>query len=175
MTEHAPFLLSFIENYLSKFPDEGKEVLDVFSDLSHGVFVDKNAAKLWRDHYLAALHLDIAETENKPIEKARTQWRSQVIADPKILYSLLGPQVAVKVPEQSILLIGFEESAPLSFDVNTVDEGIIQMVPEITLEQKQSWINQRTIKPFSDFEDFKKRSGLDEKVLQHFKVPENEN
>jgi hypothetical protein len=72
-------------------------------------------------------------------------------------------------------LIGFEESAPLAFDVNTVDEGIIQMVSEIALEQKQSWINQRTIKPFSDFEDFKKRSGLDEKVLQHFKVPENEN
>ena len=172
---HTPFLLSFVENYLSKFPDEGKEVMDVFLDLCHGVFVDKNAAKLWRDHYLGALHLDIAEKENKPIETARAQWRTQVIADPKILYSLLGPQVAVKIPEQSILLIGFEESAPLAFDINTVDEGIIQMVPEITAEQKQSWINQRTIKAFSDFEDFKKRSGLDQKVLQHFKVPENEN
>ena len=49
------------------------------------------------------------------------------------------------------------------------------MVPEITTEQKQSWINQRTIRAFLDFEDFKKRSGLDKKVLQHFKVRANEN
>ena len=167
---HTPFILSFVENYLSKYPEEGKEVLDVFLDLSHGVFVDKNAAKLWHDHYLGALHLDIAEKENKAVEEARKQWRAEVISNPKILYSLLGPQIAIEIPEQSILLVAFEESAPLAFDVNTVDEGIMQMVPEITAEQKQSWINQRSIKPFSDFGDFKKRSGLDEKVLQHFKL-----
>jgi hypothetical protein len=173
---HTPFILSFVENYLKKYPDEGREVLDVFLDLSHGVFVDKNAAKLWHDHYLGALHLDIAEKENKAVEGARAQWRTQIIADPKILYSLLGPQVAVEIPEISILLVAFEESAPLAFDVNTVDEGIILMVPEITAEQKQSWMNQRTIKPFSDFEDFKKRSGLNEKTLQHIKLPQqNEN
>jgi hypothetical protein len=171
----TPFLLRFVENYLTKYSDEGKEVLDVFLDLSHGVFIDKNAAKLWRDHYLGALHLDIAEKENKAVETARNQWRTQVTADPKILYSLLGPQIPVELPEQSILLVAFEESAPLAFDVNTVEEGIIQMVPGITAEQKQSWINQRTIKPFSDFEDFKKRSGLDENVLQHFKIPQVKN
>jgi hypothetical protein len=169
---HTPFLLSFVENYLSKYPEEGKEVLDVFLDLSHGVFVDENATKLWRDHYLGAMHLDIEEKENKAIEEARKQWRSQVIGNPKILYSLLGPQIPVEIPEQSILLVAFEESAPLAFDVNTVDEGIIQMVPELTAEQKQSWMNQRSIKPFSDFEDFKNRSGLDEKVLRHFKLPD---
>lgn len=172
---NTPFILSFVEKYLTRYPDEGKEVLDVFLDLSRGVFVDKNAPKLWRDHYLGALHLDIAEKENKAVESARAQWRTQVIADPKILYSLLGPQIPVELPEQSILLVAFEESAPLAFDVNTVEEGIIQMVPEITAEQKQSWMNQRVIKPFSDFEDFKQRSGLTEKVLQHFKLPKNEN
>lgn len=172
---NTPFVLSFVANYLSKYPDEGKEVLDVFLDLSHGVFVDKNAAKLWHDHYLGALHLDLAEKENKPVETARAQWRNQVIADPKILYTFLGPQVAIEIPEISILLVAFEESAPLAFDVNTVEEGIIQMVPGITADQKQSWMNQRTIKPFSDFEDFKKRSGLDEKVLKHIKLPQNEN
>ncbi|HEY7160176.1 MAG TPA: hypothetical protein VH815_02910, partial [Acidobacteriota bacterium] len=74
---HTPFILSFVENYLKKYPDEGREVLDVFLDLSHGVFVDKNAAKLWHDHYLGALHLDIAEKENKAVEGARAQWRTQ--------------------------------------------------------------------------------------------------
>lgn len=166
---NTPFLLIFIENYLNKFPDEGKEVLDVFFDLSHGVFIDKNAAKLWRDHYLGSLHLDFGETENQLIETARKQWRSQVISNPKILYSVLGPQIPVEIREQSILLVGFEESAPLAFDVNTVEEGIIQMVPEISAEQKQTWVDQRNIKPFSNFEDFRKRSGLDEKVLRHFK------
>jgi hypothetical protein len=172
---NTPFILSFVENYLSKYPVEGKEVVDVFLDLSRGVFVDKNAAKLWRDHYLGALHLDIAETENKAVESARAQWRTQVIADPKILYSLFGPQIPVELPGQSILLVAFEESAPLAFDVNTVEEGVIQMVPEISAEEKQSWMNQRAIKPFSDFDDFKQRSGLDEKVLKHFKVPQHEN
>ena len=38
---HFPFLLHFVETYLKKYPEEGKEVLDVFLDLSHGVFVNK--------------------------------------------------------------------------------------------------------------------------------------
>ena len=62
---HLPFLLHYVEKYLSKYPEEGKEVLDVFLDLSHGVFVDKNAAQLWRDHYLASLRMDLAEIENQ--------------------------------------------------------------------------------------------------------------
>ena len=66
---HTPFILSFVEKYLKKYPDEGKEVLDVFLDLSHGVFVDKNAAKLWHDHYLGALHLDIAKKKIKLLKQ----------------------------------------------------------------------------------------------------------
>ena len=92
----------------------------------------------------------------------------QVSAILKILASLLGPQIPVEIPGVSILVVAFEESAPLAFDVNTVEEGIIQMVPEISAKQKETWITQRAIKPFSDFEDFKTRCGLDEKVLKHF-------
>jgi hypothetical protein len=166
-----PFLLHFVENYLTKYPDEGQEVLDVLLDLSHGVFVDKNAAKLWRNHYLASLHLDLAERENKAIETARNQWRANVSSNPKILFGFLGPQVAVEIPEVSVLVVAFEESALLAFDVNTVEEGIIRMVPGISEKQLETWIAQRTTKPFSNFEDFKTRCELDGNVLQKFKIP----
>jgi hypothetical protein len=79
--------------------------------------------------------------------------------------SLLGPQIPVEIQGISILVVAFEESAPLAFDVNTVEEGIIKMVPDLSDKQKELWLTQR---PFSNFDDFKTRCGLDEKVLKHF-------
>ena len=168
---NSPFLLHFVETYMTVYPEEGKEVSDALLDLSHGVFVDKNAAKLWRDHYLGSLRLDFAETENQALESARKQWRTLVSSNPKVLYALLGPQVAVEIPKVSILLIAFEEPAPLAFDVNTVEEGIIRMVPEISDKQKELWITERQKKPFSDFNAFKTRCNLDEKVVDSFVEP----
>ena len=54
-----PFLLLFVEAYIRKFPAEASEVIDVLLDLSHGVFVDREAAALWHAHYLGALRLDL--------------------------------------------------------------------------------------------------------------------
>ncbi len=151
----TPFLLKFVETVITKAPEEGKEALDVLLDLSHGVFIDKSAQKLWRDHYLASLQMDFREAENVTIANARTRWKREAYNDPQKLYSQIGPQLPVRVPERTILLVAFEESVPLSFDLNTADEGIIRMIPHISDREIESWLTQRTERPFADPEDFR--------------------
>jgi hypothetical protein len=169
MDGDSPFLLNFVEEYAKRYPEEAKEILNVILDLSHGVFVDRDAAKLWHDHYLASLQFNMAETKNETIETARNRWCSDALKDPKILYSFLGPQIKDEVPDVSILLISFEEPAPLSFDINTVQEGILRMIPEITDNEVKTWLAQRAVKPFASFDDFTKRCPLSSKASSHLK------
>jgi len=161
-----PFLLDFVNEFRKKYPEEGREVLDVLLDLSHGIFVDRDAAILWHEHYLGALRLDPAEMKNERLETARAQWRSDVSAEPNLLYSRLGPQLAVEVPSRSVDLVAFEEHATLSFDLNTVEEGVMRLIPGITEAQIQTCMRQRELKPFETFEDFKKRCSIDSKQLK---------
>ena len=169
LNAEVPFLIQIVKELMNRYPDEAKETADVLLDLSHGVFVDSNAAKLWHDHYIGSLHFDVGEAKNQAIETARDQWRTEVIKNSKVLDSMLGPQLRIEVPEVSILLISFEEPAPLSFDANTVQEGIIEMIPEISDTEVKIWMDQRNAKPFADFDDFKKRCPLNPKALSHLK------
>ncbi|MFI5253273.1 MAG: hypothetical protein ACHQQQ_12680 [Bacteroidota bacterium] len=169
MTADSPYLLDFTETYMKKNPSEAAEITDVLLDLSHGVFVDRNAAALWKNHYLGALKLDMAERNNEKIAKARDAWHASVMNDPKILYSLLGPQIRYEVPARSVLLVAFEQPSPLSFDLNTVDEGIMRMIPDITDSEVKSWLDRREQKAFTGADDFKSRSGLHDAVLKSMK------
>ena len=165
MAADSPYLLNFIESYLRKYPAEANEIVDLLMDLSHGVFVDRQAAALWREHYLGSLRLDLAERNNEKLKTARAGWRAEVIKNPSVLYSLLGPQLRCKVPTRSVLLVAFSKPSPLSFDINTVDEGIMRLIPGISDSEVSSWVLQRSQKPFTDVDDFKKRAGLSEQVL----------
>lgn len=161
-TADTPHLLRFVETYLRVYPSESGEIVDVLLDASRGVFVDTDAATLWRDHYLGALRLDLAEKDNKKIAEARAAWRAKVMADPKALYSRLGPQIRCEVASVSVRLVAFGEASPLVFDVNTAEEGVIRLIPGITDAQVASWLSQRQLAPFRDASDFAKRSGLSE-------------
>lgn len=165
----SPSLLYFVETYMQKFPSEAGEIVDVLMDLSHGVFVDHQAAGLWRDHYLGALRVDLSQQNNKAIEDARQRWRAEALKSPKNLFSMLGPQIRCEVPEKTIKLVAFEGSSPLSFDLNTVEYGIIKMIPEITDKEADSWILQRAQKTFGSADDFKSRSGVGKKALKHLR------
>jgi hypothetical protein len=164
-----PYLLQFVEQYLKDDPEEGKEVLDVLLDLSHGVFVDSRAAQLWHEHYLNSLRMDISEKNNSAIETARQNWRKLVIEAPSQLYSHIGPEIPVQIPGKSILLVAFEEPAPLAFDINSVEEGVLRCVPGISETEVQKWIAERRTKPFLDATDFQKRVALSSTVLKGFK------
>ena len=155
-----PLLLHFVETYLRKFPDEASDIVDVLLDLSHGVFVDSNAAHLWREHYLGALRLDLAERDNEQLEAARMRWRTEVAGDTKVLYRNLGPQIRAELVGSSVMLIALEESSPLSFDVNTVEEGILRLVTNGNEAEIASWLGARREKPFTDVSDFRRRAGL---------------
>jgi len=159
-----PLLLHFVEAYTDLYPTEAPEVIDVLLDLSHGVFVDRQAAELWREHYLGALRLDLAEGNNQKLEAARSRWRKAVAEDLKMLFSQLGPQLRAEVPGVSVTLVAFGESNPLSFDLNTVEEGVIRLIPGITDTEVEAWIRARGHKPFADVEDFRKRTGVREQT-----------
>ncbi len=60
----------------------------------------------------------------------------------------------------SVHLVAFSEPAPLVFDVNTVQEGVIRMIPGITVTEVTKCLAERDKSPFSGVDDFKRRSGL---------------
>ncbi len=159
----APFLVEFVATYRRVFPDDAGQVLDVFLDLTRGVFVAPDAAALWRDHYLAALGPDGARANRDRIDAARSAWRAAAVADPGVLSSRLGPQLRCSVAGRSVSFAGAE--APLTLDVNTAEEGVVRLVPGITDAEVASWLGERARRPFADVADFRARSGLSGKIL----------
>ncbi|MHC5112141.1 MAG: helix-hairpin-helix domain-containing protein [Planctomycetota bacterium] len=160
ITPDTPYMLHFVETHMRLFPDAAQEVVDVVLDLSHGVFVDAEAAKLWREHYLAALRLDLQVVRSDQIEQARSRWRQAVMKDPNVLYSLLGPQIPCVVSEVKVMLVAFGRAMPLSFDINTVQEGIIRLIPGISDAEVLRWLAERELRPFESVDDFKRRAAL---------------
>jgi hypothetical protein len=155
-----PWLLDLVSEYMRQFPDEKTAIVDALNDLSHGVFVDPAAAGLWKDHYLATLRLDQQKMNVQAINAARKKWREQALADPKILYSRLGPEIPCTVPGTKVRIAAFEEDQPVRFDVNTVPPGIMRLIPGITEGEVAAWLSQRNDKPFQSAEDFRSRGFL---------------
>jgi len=168
--EDTPYLLRFVETYLRKHPSEGEDVVDVLLDLSHGVFVDPEAATLWRELYLAALRLDLGQLPLlAKVAGARQRWRSEVLNDPKVLYRRLGPQIRCEVPARTVQLVALGEPRPLCFDVNTAPEGVLRMIPHISEAEVSRWLSERARAPFVDGADFRKRCALSDDVLGEVK------
>lgn len=155
-----PLLFLFVEAYLRTFPGEASDVVDVLLDLSHGVFVDQEAATLWRQYYMAALRLEPADPLAEKIEAARKRWRAAVMGDSRVLYTLLGPQIRAEAVGPTVTIAAFGEDNPVSFDVNTVEHGVMRLVPGIGPGEVEAWRRARDTTPFVDSEDFRQRAGL---------------
>jgi DNA uptake protein ComE-like DNA-binding protein len=145
---------------MKQFPEEKAAMADAINDLSHGVFVDADAARLWKEHYLATLILDQNNMNITGITAARKKWREAVVADPQVLYSQLGPEIACTVPGTKVRIVAFGEASPVLFDLNTAPAGILRIVPGISEAEVTGWMEQRGKKPFASVEDFKARGGL---------------
>jgi len=65
------------------------------------------------------------------------------------------------------LLIGVAlgSESPVSFDVNTVQPGVLRLIPAITEPEISAWLDQRARKPFAGAADFRSRSGLRDATL----------
>jgi hypothetical protein len=155
-----PWLLDLVVEYAKQFPDEKAAVVDALNDLSHGVFVDSAAPKLWKEHYLATLRLDQPKMNIPAINAARKKWREQVLANPEILYSRVGPEIPCAVPGTKVRLEAFGEDAPVRFDLNTVQPGILRLIPGITESEISAWIELRNRSPFRSADDFRSRGFL---------------
>jgi hypothetical protein len=160
----TPFLLDFVATYLKTRPADAGEIVDVLLDLSHGVFVDAGAAELWQRLYLGALRLDLQQLPVDEIQAARARWHDAICEDPQILYSRLGPQIACAVPARKVQLVMLGEEQPVQFDINTVPEGILRMIPGISEDEVARWQTQRSSTPFADLNDFDRRVTLSQPV-----------
>jgi hypothetical protein len=153
----TPWLVEFVRSYIETFPKERDEIVQAVNELSRGVFVDSQAAALWRNHYLAALKLDLKNLNRDAIAAKRREWNTRVARNPEVLASLLGPQIACSIPSVSIKVEAFGEAQPLLFDLNTAEEGVLRTVPSMSDELLQRWTEERAKRPFASLADFKER------------------
>jgi hypothetical protein len=162
-TRQQPWLPLLVREYMKLYPAEKRLMVDALNDTSHGVFVDPAAAALWNQHYLAALRLDIKKMDPAQIDAARKRWRELVLADPDVLLSRIGPQVYCEViGGPKLKLEAFPESLRVEFDANTVQPGIMRLIPGIKEEEIAKWLAERARKPFTGGDDFRARSILAE-------------
>lgn len=157
----TPFLLRVLEGFSKADPDGFAEVLDVFLDLSHGVFVDPAATRLWRDFYLASLRLDLERIDRESLEATREAWR-EAARDPARLRSRLGPQIRCVVESVRVETPALGEPTPLSFDANTAQRGVLRLVPGLQEADVDRWLGERGRAPFTDASDLFGRLGLGE-------------
>lgn len=153
----TPWLTRFVAAYGERYPEEGPEIVDVLLDLSHGVFVDPEAAARWRQFYLAGIRLDLEGLDREGTEAARERWRRSVAEDPSILESRLGPQVRCEATGVVVQLVAFGDPLPLVFDANTVEAGVLGLVPGITEAEVERWMAERERVPFAGPDDLTAR------------------
>jgi Type II secretion system (T2SS), protein K len=164
-----PWLVHFVIEYMKLFPAEKTAIVDVLDDLSHGVFVDPDARRLWREHYLGALQIDRKRMSIEAITAARRRWREQILEKPEILYSRVGPEIACTVPVRTIKIEVFGEAAPLLFDLNTAPAGILRSIPGVTEVEVTRWMAEREREPFRNVKDFRERVQLASQVASSLK------
>lgn len=143
----TPWLPHLFGKYLELFPEDKTALADALNDLSRGVFLEAGARERWRRHYLAALRLDRKGMAIEELQAARKRWREAALADPRALFSQVGPQLRCEVKAVAIQVEAFGEPSPLVFDANTAPEPILRLIPGIRHAEVQAWLAGR---PFRD-------------------------
>lgn len=161
----TPLLVELVRAHARLVPAARAESFSVLLDLSRGVLVDPEAAALWQRHYLAALRQDHDRLGVDAINAARRRWLEATLADPEILSTRLGPQLGCTVPGVTVSLPGMGVQAPLGFDLNTAEEGVLRLVPGITDAEVGRWLAERQRLPFASADDFRARVALRPAVL----------
>jgi hypothetical protein len=164
-----PWLPLLVREYFKLFPNEKALMADTLNDTSHGVFVDAAAVEVWRQHYMAALRLDVANLNAAGINAARKRWREAVLADPAVLLARLGPEVHCALNGAKVKLEALGEEMPVEFDVNTVQAAVLRLIPGITEAEIAKWVGERSRRPFTDAADFQARAVAGAAAMAHLK------
>ena len=99
------------------------------------------------------------------INAARKKWREQVLANPQLLFSRLGPEIPCTLPGTKVRLEALGEDAPVRFDINTAPAGILRLIPGITDAEVGAWLAWRSERPFASVDDFQYRGSLRPAIL----------
>jgi hypothetical protein len=91
---------------------------------------------------------------------ARKRWREQVLADPGVLLSRLGPELPCELPSRKVRIAAFGQDLTVSFDLNTAQPGILRLIPGITEDEISRWIAERAAHAFATPDDFRARQIL---------------
>ncbi|MCU0293580.1 MAG: general secretion pathway protein GspK [Thermoanaerobaculaceae bacterium] len=161
----TPLLLEAVRAHARLVAAGRGETFSILLDLSRGVLVDAEAAALWQRHYLAALRQDLDRLEVDAINAARRRWLEATLANPEILSIRLGPQLGCTVPAVTVSLPGMGVQAPLGFDLNTAEVGVLRCVPGMSDAEVGRWLAARQQAPFASFDDFRARVALRPVVL----------
>lgn len=168
----TPWLPHLVVAYFDLFPEEKTGLAEAVSDLTHGVFTDGDAKVIWNGHYQAVLRLDLENLKRGEIAAARKKWATSIVADPSVLFSRLGPQIACTVPARLVQLTAFSKTGEaLRFDLNTVPAAVMRMVPGISEEEVARWVLERTKKAFAGPGDFRERVRLNRDSLAALQLP----
>ena len=161
----SPYLLELTEIMARQNQQQAKRAILILNDLSHGVFIDPDAAAVWKSIYTAAINMDLSYIKNAEDEKVRNAWNNKVLAQPSVLYAFIHKPVVCSVPKVNITLIALEDSSKLSFDLNTVEEGVIKLVPDITPAEVNNFMLERSHRAFENYADFEKRCNWSKETL----------
>jgi hypothetical protein len=72
----------------------------------------------------------------------------------------MGPEIPCAVPGTKVRLEAFGEDSLVRFDLNTVQPGILRLIPGITEPEISAWLDQRSQNPFRSADDFRSRGFL---------------
>jgi len=167
----TPWLLRFAAEYMKQDPEQKAALVDAINDLSHGVFVDSDAARLWKDHYMAALQLDREKMNVTAVMAARKRWHDQVMENPQTLWTRLGPEIPCSVAGTNVRLAAFGQGSPLRFDINTAPPGVLRLIPGIAESEVTRWLSERSRKPFASAQDFQARAALRPETAAQLQFP----
>jgi hypothetical protein len=115
------------------------------------------------------LRLDLAKMNVQGLAAARKRWREQVMSNPSILLSRLGPEIPCELPAVKARIVALGDEMTVRFDINTVQPGILRLIPGISEAEIGAWLAARGAKPFADREDFQARAGLKPETLAALK------
>ena len=81
-----------------------------------------------------------------------------MLADPDVLLAHIGPQVYCELIGPKVKLEAFPGDLRVEVDANTVQTGILRLIPGITDDEISRWQAERARKPFTGAEDFRSRN-----------------
>jgi hypothetical protein len=106
------------------------------------------------------LHLDLKNLAITSINDTRRRWRENYQKNPDLLFSRIGPQIRCELKGVTTQLVALGAPAPVSFDLNTVQPGVIRLIPGIKQVEIDRWLTEREKEPFTDREDFLRKVSL---------------